>query len=235
MRIHYLQHVPFEDLGSMAPQLSSRGHELSVTHLYRGEPLPAVDGFDALIVMGGPMGVKDESRYPWLAAEKVFLHQLMTETHTPVLGVCLGAQLIADVLGAPVARNPHREIGWFPLALDPRFVASPWGGCLKNGELVFHWHGDTFALPDGALPIASSAACEHQGFIIDDRIVGLQFHLETTPQSADALLRECADELDGSAYVQSAEAIVAEPERFECINEAMGRLLDSWLTLGVSS
>lgn len=229
MHIHYLQHVPFEDLASLGPALLAMGHTLSHTRLYAGDPLPASDRFDALIVMGGPMGVHDEAIHPWLATEKSLIRQVIEQTVKPVLGICLGAQLIADALGATVSANPCREIGWFPLDLDAAFSASRWGGYLVAGEPVFHWHGDTFALPAGALAIGSSAACATQGYIVEDRVVGLQFHLETTLESATALIAACGDELDGSAYVQSAGEMLANPERFTRINRAAAGFVGEWL------
>src|SRR5690606_27194814 len=147
LRIHYLQHVPFEDPGSLLPALANLGHGVAGSHPYRGDPLPRVDDFDALIIMGGPMGAEDEAIHPWLAAEKALIGEVCRHTAKPVLGICLGAQLIASALGAPVTRNPQPEIGWFPLHLDDAFAASPWGQCFDDGAPVFHWHGDTFALP----------------------------------------------------------------------------------------
>ena len=229
MRIHYLQHVPFEGLGSMAPFLTRNGHSLSRTALHEDQPLPDITAFDALIVMGGPMGVHDEDRHPWLHREKSFIGQVIRDTDKPVLGICLGAQLIAAVLGAAVTRNRHREIGWFPLALDPVFKRSRWGDALSDGQSVFHWHGDTFELPDRALPVGSSAATRHQGFVVDDRVLGLQFHLETTPEGAEDLIAECGDELDGSRFVQNAGEITGQPSRFAAANQAMATLLDVWL------
>ena len=229
MRIHYLQHVPFEDPGSLLPALANLGHGVAGSHPYRGDPLPRVDDFDALIIMGGPMGAEDEAIHPWLAAEKALIGEVCRHTAKPVLGICLGAQLIASALGAPVTRNPQPEIGWFPLHLDDAFAASPWGQCFDDGAPVFHWHGDTFALPAGAQPLGHSEACRNQGFVIDDRIVGLQFHLETTSASAAALIEACGQELAPGPFVQSAEAIMADPARFEGINRMASRLVSLWL------
>jgi len=229
LRIHYFQHVPFEDLGSLKSTLLDLGHDLSCTRLYAGELLPHCDQFEALIVMGGPMGVYDEALYPWLADEKRLIQEAI-RTGKHLLGICLGAQLIATVLGAAVTRNPQPEIGWFPLRLAAEFTRSRWGNFLNVDEPVFHWHGDTFALPEGALPIGSSDACANQGYIVGERIIGLQFHLETTPESALALISECADQLDDTnPYVQSAGIIMADPARFASINRAADTLVRQWL------
>src|SRR6187402_2684975 len=124
MRIHSLQHVPFEDIGSMASDFRARGYSLSSTHWYRGDAVPAVGDFDALVVMGGPLGIYDEAIYPWLAEEKTLIKDAIA-TGKIVLGICLGAQLIADVLGAKVTRNAYKEIGWLPLAINPAAATHP--------------------------------------------------------------------------------------------------------------
>jgi GMP synthase-like glutamine amidotransferase len=133
MRIHSLQHVPFEDIGSLAQEIATKGHSLSTTHWYKGDSAPALDSFDVLIVMGGPMGVYDDDIYPWLTAEKELIAKAIA-ADKKVLGICLGAQLIAYVLGAKVTRNVHREIGWFPLQINPNSthpVASYWRAAMK--------------------------------------------------------------------------------------------------------
>jgi GMP synthase-like glutamine amidotransferase len=224
LRIHYLQHVSFENLGSMQAYLQKQGHSLSATHLYRSDPLPEIDQIDWLIVMGGPMGVHDEEQYPWLAAEKAFIRKAIENGKT-VLGICLGAQLIADVLGASVTKNRQREIGWFSIIPSEQAAGTMLGSVFQRPLEVFHWHGDTFALPDGAIPLASSEACQNQGFILGERVIAFQFHLETTPASAQALVENCRDELDGSAYVQSEAEILAAQPRFEAINQVMQSVL----------
>lgn len=230
MNIHYLQHVPFEGLGSMEAWLKNRGHTITATHLYDNEQLPSLDDIDWLIVMGGPMGVDDQAIHPWLAKEKTFIKQALDQKKI-VLGICLGAQLIADVLGAYITKNSFREIGWFPIQLSALAKTTDLGSALPTEFDVFHWHGDTFSIPDKAIPLASSKACKNQGFIIEDRVIGVQFHLETTPESALDLTIHCKNELDGSLYVQNAEKMLAEPERFKKINHIMETLL-SHLELG---
>ncbi len=224
MRVHHLQHVPFEDLGSMGPFFLSGRHEMTSSHMYRGDRLPDTDAFDFLIIMGGPMGVYDEKEYPFMQDEKTFIKHAI-DRGKKVLGICLGAQLIAEVMGAAVTKNKHREIGWFPLSIDPRISNTVLAGCFPEKLNVFHWHGDRFEIPQGATPLASSMACDHQGFIKDNRIVGLQFHLETTMESARALINHCGSDLDGSYFVQAEHEILSEPERFERINRVMHDVL----------
>ncbi|CAB1056877.1 Glutamine amidotransferase, class I [Olavius sp. associated proteobacterium Delta 1] len=224
MRIHHLQHVPFEGLGTMESFFLQKGHQLSSTHFYLGNPLPSIAEFDWLIVMGGPMGVYDEIEFPWLKEEKSFIRESI-ESGKIVLGICLGAQLIADALGARVFKNQYREIGWFPIDRQIDVKESAMVDVFPDTLEVFHWHGDTFETPKGAKLLASSEACRNQGFVIDNRVVGLQFHLETTSASAAALIENCHGELDGSKYVQSAAEIQSDKSRFLRINGMMYLLL----------
>lgn len=221
MKAHILQHVPFEGLGSMEPWLRGRGAELSYTRFFESAALPEVDGLDLLIIMGGPMSANDEAALPWLVAEKQFIRQAVA-AGVAVLGVCLGAQLIASALGEKVYKNTRREIGWFDIEAVPGegFQFPP---VLK----VFHWHGETFDLPKGALQLARSDACENQAFQLGSSVIGLQFHLETTPQSAEAIITHCRGELVEEDFVQSEAALHSvAPSAYQHINECMGWVLD---------
>lgn len=225
MRIHYLQHVPFEGIGSMESYFLGRGDTISSTRLFLNESLPELDEFDFLIVMGGPMGVYDESEHPWLEEEKKFILDSI-EANKTIIGICLGAQLIAEVMGAKVYKNEFREIGWFPLEIAEETKDTILDGVIPENLDVFHWHGDTFEIPEAGIPIASSKACRNQGFIIDNRIIGFQFHLETTPESAQLLIDNCGDELDGTEFVQSETEIMRDENRFKRINEIMISLVE---------
>lgn len=224
MNVHYLQHVPFEGLGSMETWFKNQGHTITVTHLYKNEELPSIEDIDWLIVMGGPMGVEDQAIYPWLTKEKAFIKQAIDQNKI-VLGICLGAQLIADVLGAYIIKNTYREIGWFPIQLSEEAKTTELGASLPEEFDVFHWHGDTFSIPDHAIRLASSEACLNQGFILNDKVVALQFHLETTATSALDLTIHCKNELDNSQYVQTADEILVKPKRFTDINQIMDLIL----------
>lgn len=224
MNIHWLQHVDFEGLGSMEKWAREKGHVLSCTRLFAGETLPALEAFDLLIVMGGPMGVHDQDKYPWLQGEKAFLRRVMA-AGKPVLGVCLGAQLLADVLGAQVSANKEKEIGWFPLE-RVRNVPEGLEGVLPVCPTVFHWHGDTFTLPEKAVRLYSSGACVNQAFVYEGKVIGLQFHLETTPVSAASLVENCRAELVSAPWIQTEEEILAGSVRCGEINGWMGGLLD---------
>ncbi len=183
MNIHYLQHVPFEGLGSIHDWVKRRGHTLRATHFYRGDALPVVETLDLLLVMGGPMNIYEEASYPWLKEEKRFIEQAIA-TGRHELGICLGAQLVADALGAKVYANADKEIGWFPVERTQATSGDCLFAALHSRLEVFHWHADTFDIPSGAVHAARSAGCAHQAFVYDERVVGLQFHLETTPASA---------------------------------------------------
>ncbi|GAK53188.1 glutamine amidotransferase class-I [Candidatus Moduliflexus flocculans] len=227
MKIHYLQHVPFEGLGSIAVWAANRGDSVTVSRLYQGDALPALDTFDLLVIMGGPMSVNDESEFPFLVSEKRFIADAI-QAEKRVLGICLGAQLIATVLGGTVYRNAQKEIGWFPIELTDAGHHSRFFAHVPSGAEAFHWHGETFDLPDGAAWLAQSEVCRHQAFSYRDHVVGLQFHLETTPESAMQLIVNCGDELVAAPFIQSAEAMMARPQRFAMINRLMSGLLDEF-------
>ncbi len=226
MRIQCLQHVPFEGPAGIADWAKQRGHAIRVTPLFDGLLPPGQAEFDWLVVMGGPMGVHDEAEYAWLASEKAFIAASIAAGKT-VIGVCLGAQLIADCLGARVYRNPDKEIGWFPIELTEAGQTSPITGFLPFALDVFHWHGDTFELPPGARHLARSAACEHQVFLYQDRVLGLQCHLESTPASVADIVANCADELLPARYVQTGQHILAAADAdYARINGALFGMLD---------
>ncbi len=207
----------------MASWLASHGTKAGYTRFFENPALPDPVGFDLVIAMGGPMSVNDESVWPWLRAEKRFLHTAV-KRGVPVLGVCLGAQLVASALGSRVYRNPVKEIGWFPIEATP-VVGSVFRFPPRCD--VFHWHGETFDLPEGAARLARSEACGNQAFQLGENVIGLQFHLETTPQSARALVENCADELTPGAFVQSRPRMLAVPdEAYAEINRLMDRVLD---------
>lgn len=227
--IHWLQHVPFEGLGSMERWLTDQGHDLFCTRLWAGGVLPPDDSFSALIVMGGPMGVSDHEEYPWLVAEKNFLTRVI-ERKTPVLGICLGAQLLADVLGADVTANPEKEIGWFPVQAKtemPEFLKS----VFPEEMTVFHWHGDTFSLPDESVCLYGSEACQNQAFLYKKHVLGLQFHLETTPGSAAALIDNCRAELVQAPWIMTEEEMLGRENDFHDINAYMHQLLRQFFSL----
>jgi GMP synthase (glutamine-hydrolysing) len=228
VRVHYLQHVHFEGIASIEDWARSRGHSLFGTQLFRAADFPARADFDLLVVMGGPMNIYEHEAYPWLEAEKAFLRRAI-ESGRAVLGICLGAQLLADVLGGPVTRGPQVEIGWFPVKLTPG-VNVPVFADFPAEFTVLHWHGDTFAIPPGAAHVASSAGCDHQAFAYDGgRVVGLQFHLEPNPALMRVLVENAGGELiryRDDPWVQSREELLAPDAPYEMCQALLFSLLD---------
>jgi GMP synthase (glutamine-hydrolysing) len=219
--------VPFEDAAAIATWAEERGHEVTRTRLYAGDPLPRLTEIDRLAVMGGPMNIYEYDAYPWLLHEKQFIHEAV-QRGTPTLGVCLGAQLIADVLGGRITRNPQKEIGWFPVTLTSEAVASDLFQGFPPEFLAFHWHGDTFSIPPGALPIGWSVACAHQGFVYGRRVIGLQFHLDYSEESIRTMIEHCGEELSPAGpFIQPAEELLSDPSRPPAIHRLLTRLLDA--------
>lgn len=169
------------------------------------------------------MSVGDQDKHPWLADEMKALERVL-KSDLPVLGICFGAQLIANVLGMRIFKNKYKEIGWFPVE---RIGDNPDGlDLLPEKFEAFHWHGESFDIPQGAKHIARSEACENQAFLYKDRVAALQFHLETTLPLLQGMIDKCGDELDGSKYVQSPEEMLAEHHRFYKVNGLMNTVLN---------
>jgi GMP synthase-like glutamine amidotransferase len=223
MRVHWLQHAEHEGLGCIEPWLRGRGHRLRGTRLQRGEDLPAVDDFDWLIVMGGPMNIYEHDRHPWLIREKFLIRDACVKKKR-VLGICLGSQLLADVLGGPVLQAEEPEIGWFDVSLNDKAAYSPLFSDFPATFATFHWHGDTFQVPPGATLLMSSEACARQAFSWGEgRVLGLQFHLEVELEDARRWLQ--TDAPAPRRYVQDAAEILREPARFTENRRLMHRLL----------
>lgn len=224
MRVHCLLHAEHEDTGCIEPWLRARGHAVTIARLHAGEPLPTAADLDWLVVMGGPMNIYEHERHPWLVAEKALIADAIAQDRR-VLGVCLGAQLVADVLGGPVTRNAHAEIGWFEVRGLPDLAASRAFRQFPPSFVAFHWHGDTFALPPGTRPLLASDACANQAFEHGPRVAGIQFHLEVTAANAREWLALEAPAPD--RYVQDAPSILAGLDRFAENNRLMFRLLEA--------
>jgi GMP synthase-like glutamine amidotransferase len=191
--------------------------------------LPSVDAIDALIVMGGPMGVYDEHEYPWLVAEKAFIERCIL-SGKKVLGICLGAQLLSVCLGSEVHRASNKEIGWFPVAPTEASKGIPWLHELFMARpVVFHWHGDQFGIPETGLNLLLSAANSNQAFYYNERIIGLQFHLEVTEETLRQMVEHGVEELVDGTYIQTAEKIVSETGNIGASNQMMKAILECWL------
>jgi GMP synthase-like glutamine amidotransferase len=224
MKIVCLLHVPFEGpawIGSWAKENSLALEEVA---LFRGAALPQAADFDGLVVMGGPMGVNDEYRFNWMQPEKALIATAVQQGK-PTLGICLGAQLIASALGSRVYPNPRKEIGWFPVDKTAQAEGSVFGTALPKRFTALHWHGDTFDLPPEAVHLASSPACVNQAFAYKDNVLGLQFHLEATPASVDALIENCRNEIVEASTVQNEQEIRTGYSFFSGTHAVMAKLL----------
>ena len=209
MNIHYFQHVPYEGLGHIQAWAADNGHRLTSTRFFEEDAhIPALTEIDALIVLGGPMNVFDEAQYGWLAGEKQFIKEAI-DAEKKILGICLGAQMLANVLGAAVKPAPNKEIGWFPVVATDESKSLPWFYELFSaGPTVFHWHADKFEMPYGAINLASSDANKNQAFVLDNQILALQFHVETTPDDVQILLENArADVVPGNFVQHEAELL----------------------------
>ncbi|MFM1943868.1 MAG: hypothetical protein RI897_2850 [Verrucomicrobiota bacterium] len=174
------------------------------------------------------MSVHDTQTHPWLTPEKVFILAAI-QSRIPTLGLCLGAQLIAEVLGAQITPSQSKEIGWFPVQGIPSQHTHTLANLLPNHFTPFHWHGETFSLPPNTLQLATSPACPHQAFSYQHHVLGLQFHLETTPDSAQQLIRNCPNDLAPGPYTQSANQILNNHHRFLQANTLMDHILTTLL------
>jgi len=206
MRIGVLQHAAFEGPGEIGVWAIKRGHTLSVSHLYRGDALPTMDSFDLLLIMGGEMNIYQYRDWPWLKEESAFIRSAL-EAGKRMVGICLGAQFIADALDARVVQNAEIELGWLPVTWTSEARSS--FPDLPAQATVLHWHGDTFGLPVGAMRLAASAGCPEQGYLIPGKCLGLQFHLEVDPGLTKEFVQGQTEWPQGR-YVQSREMVLKD-------------------------
>lgn len=206
MKIVMFRHFSFDDPTMFVTWSNNAGHELIVHDPAQGIDQEWLHALDLLVILGGPMSVYQEEEYKWLSAEKEFVKQAI-EMKKKVLGVCLGAQMIAEVLGASVMPNREKEIGWHRLYRNGEH--HPWLTHIPEQFISFSWHGDTFTLPEGARPLIYSAACENQAFAYGEHVMGLQFHLETTPDCIHEMLHNWSHELIEVPYIQNESEIRA--------------------------
>lgn len=230
MNIVCLTHVPFENAANIQIWADGRGHTLRYTHLYKNDPYPAMKDFDMLAIMGGPMNVYEYQAYPWLKTEKYYIRRAI-DAGKKVLGVCLGAQLVADVLGGKVIKNNVPEIGWHPITLTLDGRKSSLFDGFDDEFMAFHWHGDTFAIPPKAVCLASSKACDNQIILYQHNVLGLQCHLEYSEHSIRAMLKHCGHELVPSHFVQTAEQIEQGLKWVSTVQGYLYTILDRFVAL----
>lgn len=224
MNISFILHASFEKPGVIEHWAKKNGHSIQKVNPYRGETLPSVDAFDFLVVMGGPQSPLEMDKSPYLQDEIMLIKQAI-DSNKRIIGVCLGAQLISEALGAKTERSPHREIGMHLLELlddakhDPVFSHFP-----AKFE-VMHWHNDMPGIPEGAVLLAKSAGCPRQAYRYGDRIYGFQCHFEFTNDLLKGMIENCVGDLvEKGKYIQSVKEIL-EADCSE-INAKMEKVLD---------
>ncbi len=223
MHIHYIQHAPFEGLGFIEEWLQHKGHTVSYTLAWENQDFPSPDSIDGLIIMGGPMSVNDEPQLHWLKPEKKFITDCI-KADKKMLGICLGAQLIANCLGATVSKNAFTEIGWFNVTINASL--GKWLNTFTPATLqVFHWHGETFTIPEKAVNHASSDGCSNQLFTYGDNIAGLQFHPEVTTEDVASMFEFGEDELVEGRYIQPVNEITQIPGNYEACHAFLSAVL----------
>jgi len=229
LRIHYFKHVPYEGLGYIETWAKQRGCELTCTEFYNEPVLPGPDDYDWLVVMGGSMSIYDET-IPWLKDEKKFLKEAVNAGKI-VIGICLGAQLIADVLGAKVYPNKEKEIGWWPVHLTVEGDKHPLLMDMPEEFVAFHWHGDMFDIPEGAIRLMSSDACANQAFLYGDRVLALQFHFEMTEDTIKDIIKNSRKDIVDSLHVEPEERMISQagyfiPDNNQRLEMILDRLAD---------
>ncbi len=223
--VHYIQHVPYEGIGYIDEWVRENRCNLSVTKMYEEHVFPSLETFDLLVIMGGPMGAYNEDIYPWLKGEKEFIRQAI-DADKPVLGICLGSQLIADVLGARVYPAKEEEIGWWPVRFSDHFAQELFGS-EEQSPTVFQWHGDTFDLPENTKLLASSNICPNQAFLYKENVLALQFHFEATEGSCNDIIDNGYNKLNKGKYIQSKDNIIAGFRHIPSSNRMMKTILDN--------
>jgi GMP synthase (glutamine-hydrolysing) len=207
MKIHVVKHAAFENLGTIRAWAEEHDHSLIQTHTYKGEKLPCAEEFDFLIVMGGPQSPLALEEAPYLKNE-IDLIKKSIDKNKAVLGICLGAQLIGEALGAKTEKSPHKEIGMHPISLFEQAKSDPIFSNFSSTFDVMHWHNDMPGLSNDAVLLARSEGCPRQAFRYGDRVYGFQFHMESTHCLIEGMIKHCAKDFTTGKYIKSPEDIL---------------------------
>jgi GMP synthase-like glutamine amidotransferase len=228
MRIHYLQHIDFETPSNILKLLQQKKCSLTSTMLYENTILPEQNDFDTLIIMGGPMNIYEEKKYPFLKYEKKFIEKSI-KNNKKILGICLGSQLLADVLGSKVYKNKEKEIGFFPIKLTETGINSTYFNGIQKEFMVFHWHGDTYDIPKTAKHLAYTDVCHSQAFSYNENVIGLQFHFELNEESINNLILNCKNELVDASFIQKEPEIRNHYKLIDPMYKILEKFFDNFL------
>ncbi len=210
MKVIIIKHIDIEGPGTISDFLDDKNIPYEVIDIFNGEPLPnSLSNTSAIIILGGPMNVYEEDKYPFLKDEDEFLKEAI-EKDLPTLGFCLGAQLIAKAKGAIVKKAPEKEIGWFKISLNRDGLDDPLFQGFPREIDVFQWHGDTFEIPDGAHKLAESEICPNQAFRIGENVYGLQFHVEVTGEMIQQWFDSYKDEIDSLKGLVNPKQVISD-------------------------
>ena len=228
MRLHLLEHDPIDlSRTNITIWAEKKGHKITKTDVFNMEDLPTLDDFDWLMVMGGSQHVWEEEAKPWLRGEKRFIAEVLDEGKI-ILGICFGAQLVAEVMGAKVFPNKHEEIGWHEVSLTPKGKESFLFNNVPETFVTFHWHSDHFSLPPGCTRLAISEPTTNQAFICDARpVVGLQFHPEYTRKLVTFFAEEYGHDWKQGPFIVGKEAVLAQIEQIPETYWLMEAILDN--------
>jgi GMP synthase-like glutamine amidotransferase len=231
MRIHCFQHLAFENPGTIREWAEQNQHTISYTYFYEDKfTIPHIGAIDVLLIMGGYMNVDEEQKFPWLLQEKEYIREAIA-SGIKVLGICLGSQLIASAMGNKVYPGREKEIGFFPIEFTNKALKHPLFNHFNNPYTGFHWHGDTFDLPENAELIASTDICKHQAYLLGSNVLGLQFHFEMNETVIQDMLLHDGHELEeAGSYIQKPADIKAGFHYLQQNKKDMFALLDKFLT-----
>jgi GMP synthase (glutamine-hydrolysing) len=219
-----IKHIDIEGPGTLGDFLKAQGEDFRIIELGAGEKLPEdPKAFKAVVVLGGPMNVDEESRFPFLKPENDFIQQVL-KAKVPYLGICLGSQLLAKAAGARVVKSPVKEIGWYQVQLTAEGKKDPLFDGFRENDPIYHWHGDMFQIPSNGVLLASAQGCPHQALKVGTNAYGLQFHVEVTDRSIKEWCDEyCETDLPGRK--DHAQSMIKDYWKYKKVFDAQAQQL----------